>query len=208
MGDLVRSEHTTDRAKLHERFNEAVRAANHQHRHQIVSPLTITLGDEFQGLSRTLGASLKIVQQIRWALLKDGIECRFVIGLAELSTPINTEIAWNMMGHGLARAREKLGQKREANAYRFSLPDDPTIESLMDAVGLSVTDIESEWTPRQREIALRSLEQPDRSAALIKAFDVKESVFYKVRRAAKYDLYQTLMGCLSQTLAVLDEETA
>lgn len=191
---------------LHAHFNEAIRAANHSHQQKIVSPLTITLGDEFQGLCRTLVDSLKIVQQVRWTLLKEGIECRFVVGLAALSTPVNTQTAWNMMGVGLAQAREKLEQKREANAYRFSLPNDPMVESLMDAVGLALTDIESEWTPRQREISLASLEQPNQSAALIKSFKVKESVFYKIRRAAKYDLYQTLTGSLSQTLATLDKE--
>lgn len=206
MGDLVRSEHAADRAKLHRHFNEAIKAANDLHRRQIISPLTITLGDEFQGLSRTLVDSLKIVQHVRWTLLKDDIECRFVVGLAELSTPVNTRIAWNMMGSGLAQAREKLEQKREANAYRFSLPDNPTAESLMEAIGMALTDIESGWTVRQREIALAALEQPGQSAALIETFKVKESVFYKIRRAAKYDLYQVLASSLNRALADLDKK--
>ena len=53
MGDLVRSERAPAPEALHDAFNRAVAQENRRHADVIVSPLTITLGDEFQGLVAT-----------------------------------------------------------------------------------------------------------------------------------------------------------
>ncbi|WP_454762217.1 SatD family protein [Caulobacter segnis] len=206
MGDLVRSEQSTSTERLHRDFNLAVDAANIAYGSALSSPLTITLGDEFQGLVQDLTAALAIVRQVRWRLLNNGVRCRFVIGLVNLATPLNPNRAWNMMGPGLATARETLEQKRDPNAYRFSLPDQPTLQILMDGVGRALTDIEEGWTERQREVLLASFNQDDGAAALAERFKVRESVFYKIRRAAKFDLYATLWSALGQAALTIDQQ--
>src|SRR4051794_25517593 len=101
MGDLVRSGSASSIEELHAKFNGAVNQQNRIRRGSLVSPLTITLGDEFQGLSKTLVESLSIVRVLRLHLLARGVDCRFAIGLAQIQTPINVARAWNMMGPGL-----------------------------------------------------------------------------------------------------------
>lgn len=206
MGDLVHSEAAPSANELHYRFNVAVDEANAAFAKDLTSPLTITLGDEFQGLCRNLDVGLSLMRQVRWRLLKNDIQCRFVVGLVSLATPLNEVRAWNMMGPGLARAREKLGQKRDPNAYRFSFTDQPIFEALMDGVGLTLTDIETEWTKRQRDIVFASFRMAESSSVIAGRFGIAESVFYKIRRAAKFDLYSKLWSILHQAAATMDAE--
>ncbi|MFD2134716.1 hypothetical protein ACFSLT_04795 [Novosphingobium resinovorum] len=76
----------------------------------MASPLTITLGDEFQGPFTSLVAAAQAAREIRFELLGKDIDCRFVIGSIDLRTPVNSRRAWNMMGPGFADARERLGK--------------------------------------------------------------------------------------------------
>ncbi|MFD2783785.1 SatD family protein [Novosphingobium pokkalii] len=49
MGDIVNSSDAPSANGLHRTFNMAVEEANRRHAKDILSRLTITLGDEFQG---------------------------------------------------------------------------------------------------------------------------------------------------------------
>ena len=115
MGDLVGSERHADPRDLHARFNAAIDRQNKALAADMASPLTITLGDEFQGLFTSLVAAAQAAREIRFELLGKDIDCRFVIGSIDLRTPVNSRRAWNMMGPGFADARERLGEKRSAS---------------------------------------------------------------------------------------------
>jgi hypothetical protein len=205
MGDIVGSEAANSIAALHIVFNEAVKASNKQYKLKIVSPLTITLGDEFQGLATSLSAGLRVVRFLRHHLLARKVECRFVLGLAQLESPVNRAKSWNMMGPGLSNARQKLDDKRLPNAYRFSFPEDPVLETILDAVGLSITDIENGWTPRQFEIAQELLANNDLNAALASRLGVALRTLYKIRHAARMDLYESQWAAIDTVITDLDK---
>ena len=83
MGDLVASEAATSRRALHRVFNAAIDDVNAAQRATLVSPLTITLGDEFQGLADTLADAIRIARRVRWVRSsldteKDRRACRVV----------------------------------------------------------------------------------------------------------------------------------
>lgn len=69
------------------------------------------------------------MRNLRLQLMNEGIDCRFVIGRVDLETPLNPGKAWNMMGPGLSRARDKLNEKRAGSLYRFSIGQDPLLET-------------------------------------------------------------------------------
>ncbi len=205
MGDLVKSESSLAPELLYDRFNQQVDAINNTHAKHLSSPLTITLGDEFQGLVRTLAHAASLVRSLRLALLADKIECRFVIGLADIKTPINTERAWNMMGPGLSRARARLNEKSTSTQYRFSLPEAPLIETLLDAIGAGMTAIEQGWTDRQRDdiaAALNLISAKD----LAKRRGVTVHNIYKIRTAGKFDAYRLGWQAVLQALTAIDQE--
>jgi hypothetical protein len=204
MGDIIHSERASSVAQLHLKFNAAVEYVNNQMPADIVSPLTITLGDEFQGLTYTVSGSLHAARTMRLSLLEQDIACRLVVGLVRLESPVNPKTAWNMMGAGLARARERLSEKRNPNAYRFSLPEDAHLELLLDAIGYSLTDIEDGWTDRQRAVAIEALSSELSSADLAAEFDVVPRTLYKIRSAAKFEIYRNQWNVLELAASEID----
>jgi hypothetical protein len=206
MGDLIRSGSARDPMELHTHFNKAVAKANETFGEVIASPLTITLGDEFQGLCSTLTAGLAIIHQLRIRLLCAGAPCRFVLGLAKLDTPVNRKRAWNMIGAGLSSAREKLNDKRDPNVYRFAFPDMPVEQRLMDAVGLSLTLIERDWTDTQlRYISLLD-ESGESSKQLAKRLKITPRSVFKVLSAADAGFHAAQREALAFAARDLDRQ--
>jgi hypothetical protein len=204
MGDLVSSENAKSVRQLHDRFNKGVEALNATHRKDIASPLTITLGDEFQGLTRTISAALHIARTLRLNLILEDVKCRFVVGLARVETPINKKVAWNMMGPGLSTARQKLNDKHNANAVRFSLPEDPAIEPLLDAIGRSITEIQDSWTERQKELIAANETAEGSAKAVARKLRIASNTYYKIRRAARLDLHDAQWDALDSACRSLD----
>ncbi|MCV0429030.1 MAG: SatD family protein, partial [Roseibium sp.] len=64
MGDVIGSEQM-ERSRLHARFNSAVQAINTEYGSLLLSPLTITLGDEFQGLLPGSAEAFQIANVLR-----------------------------------------------------------------------------------------------------------------------------------------------
>jgi hypothetical protein len=205
MGDLVRSESSLPVDLLHERFNTAVDDQNVAHANALLSPMTITLGDEFQGLVRSLEQAVMIARDLRFQLLSDGIDCRFVVGLAKIKTPINSQKAWNMMGPGLSRAREKLNQKKSDQFYRFSISDSPVMELMLDALGAGLSATERDWTDQQRKdiSALMSGLSP---TELARQRNVSVHSIYKVRSSGNFDTYVLQWHAISEALTSLDKQ--
>ncbi|MEO0937116.1 MAG: SatD family protein [Pseudomonadota bacterium] len=204
MGDIVDSEGVMDRRALHARFNHAIEARNTRAQPAPASPLTITLGDEFQGLTHTLRQAAELARALRMDLLAGGIECRFVIGQVRLETEVNPDRAWNMMGEGLGRARDRLNEKRAGRAYRFSLLGDDVTEALLEALGASLSTFETGWTARQREVIAAHMDGAEADA--IAAQDgVSRHSIYKVRAAGHYEPYR--LGW-SAVMTALDAQDA
>lgn len=205
MGDLVASERAQSLKTVHRAFNEAIDFANDRYGADIESPLTITLGDEFQGLTRSLTRAWEIASTLRLRMLAASLSCRFVIGTARIETPINPREAWNMMGRGLAEARDKLNDKRVSNAYRFSLPGETLVEPLLDAVGDSLTEVERGWTRTQLRYYSSARDESRTNAEIAKSLGVTPRSLYKVLHAARGDLHRRQSAVVARALTELDE---
>lgn len=205
MGDIVKSEKSLAPEQLHSQFNNAIDIQNQIHANVLVSPLTITLGDEFQGLTRKISQAAPIVRELRWNLMKNDIDCRFVIGLVEMKTDINPDKAWNMFGKGLARAREKLNEKRSGTLYVFSFAENPVTEILLNALGTGLTAIERGWTEQQRD-DITEIMRGRRPAELAQDRDVSVHSIYKVGRSGNLDAYMTQWNAIDKALTDLDNQ--
>ncbi|MBM2293398.1 hypothetical protein JQX09_15315 [Sulfitobacter pseudonitzschiae] len=205
MGDLVRSESSLPVELLHAGFNQAVDRQNLEHAASLISPLTITLGDEFQGLTHTLTQAIEIVRGLRLALLAEEIDCRFVVGTVEIKSPINSSKAWNMMGPGLARARNKLNQKKTNQLYRFSIAEAPVTEALLDAIGVGLSTIERSWTDQQRE-DISALLGGLSPAELSEHRNVSVHSIYKVRRSGDFDAYTLQWSAVNKALSEFEKK--
>lgn len=207
MGDLVDSEGARSRTALHAAFNDAVKRENDMPA-AIASPLTITLGDEFQGLVCSFSAAIEIARRMRLRLLAQDVECRFAIGLVTLSSPLNTAAAWNMLGSGLAETRDHLNDKALTTAYRFYLPSptDGIVARLMESVGRALTMTEQAWTARQREVAWGFLIEGHTVKTLHLQTKTTERNIYKILNAAHLDPYREWWDDLQIAAKHLDAE--
>lgn len=205
MGDLVHSENVPDRAVLHATFNAAIDRQNRLRADALASPLTITLGDEFQGLVRSLVAGFETARALRLDLLDHGVECRFALGIVTLATPLNAERAWNMMGPGLAATRERLNEKKDDRLYRFVVPENPLIEALLDASAATMTAMERGWSETQRH-DIEALLDGQTPAQIAEGRNVSVRSIYKTRLSGGFNLYKLHLEAIRQALAHFDAQ--
>lgn len=210
IGDIQGSQQADDRARLQERFEEAVDYANAAVEHvnefyeslpetgreKLVSPMVVTAGDEFQGLfggpQEAAGAVSVVADWMApWNL-------RFGLGLGPLETPVNPDQAIGMDGPCLRRAREALDQAKADDGWlrtRGFGEADRYIGRVVDPIGV----LRERWTPRQAEF-VHELRRHGTQKEVAQALDVSESTVSESLAAAAYgtirDAHHALTGLL------------
>ena len=125
MGDVMGSRRL-DATKLRQQLKTLLSASNRDLNTEILSPYTTTLGDEFQGVARSLRGVAECIFYWEETRIKkeNNFGIRYVAHYGEIQTPINTEVAYGMMGPGLTKARALLTDKRRGQPrFSFDLPD-------------------------------------------------------------------------------------
>jgi hypothetical protein len=128
----------------------------------IFSPLTITLGDEFQGVvdSKKAGTEL-IIKSERWLLVHQAsFRLRYVLWYGPIDMPINTQIAYGMLGQGLTTAREMLLKMKKQKKNRFYIGNEQPDEVLNRLFFLHHS-ITAKWKRRDYELAGTLLQTGD-----------------------------------------------
>ncbi len=137
MADVVHSgEHNG--SQLMDSFKEIVNSVNSAYESEILSPLTITWGDEFQGVISSLEVGISIIFHLEEEMIHQGADykLRYVLLYGEIETSINTTVAYEMLGSGLTDARKKIERLKSQNNERIliSIPSDlriPLNKSLL-----------------------------------------------------------------------------
>jgi|LGVE01.1.fsa_nt_gb hypothetical protein len=125
MGDVVASRRV-DARELRRHLKSLVASCNSDLKSLILSPYTITLGDEFQGIALSLRAIAESIFYFEETRVKKKyhFKLHYVGHYGEIQTPINREIAYEMMGPGLTQARALLTDRyRGRPRFVFDLPD-------------------------------------------------------------------------------------
>ncbi len=178
MADIISSRHIHKNDDFMHQFKALVKLANTEFAHHIISPLTITLGDEFQGIVN----STKTLFDLLFFLEEQIIEAHYPYGLryslvfGEIETEINKEIAYEMYGPGLTRAREALTTAKETGDNYFIAINEHLDDQLRLCMKL-YQSIKSEWKLSEFEIVSAFLKHKDYK-------DLKRIGLYKTRSGA------------------------
>jgi hypothetical protein len=132
MGDVIESR-KLNATRLRQQLKTLLSACNRDLKPEIISPYTTTLGDEFQGIAGSLHAVAETIFCLDEARIKKQYDfmIRYVAHYGEIQTPINTDMAYGMMGPGLTKARALLTDKRRGEPrFCFELPDKQLAENL------------------------------------------------------------------------------
>lgn len=108
--------------KLMREFHELTKYVNEFKRSSILSPLTITLGDEFQGVVKDVKSAIKLIIVLEERIIQEqyDIKLRYVLHVGNIESQLNRKVAYEMLGPGLTRARESLFQlKKEECRFHF-----------------------------------------------------------------------------------------
>jgi len=132
-----------------EAFTQLVAGCNQELGSEILSPYTITLGDEFQGVAASLGAALRTIFCLEEESLRAQLafRLRYVVHYGEIDSPLNPVRAHAMVGPGLTTARKLLGRKRKKRwRFLFEL-DDSFLARQLNRIFVVIQSIEARWKP-------------------------------------------------------------
>lgn len=135
MADVVASG-AKNQKQLMKDFKKLIGKINESYQDYILSPLTITLGDEFQCVLKDLDASINIIIHLEEAIIHEKInfQLRYILNQGNIETPINKTIAYEMLGQGLTDARQKLTDvKQNKQRFLISIENKFQQEILTDA---------------------------------------------------------------------------
>jgi hypothetical protein len=109
MADIIGSSDRPGK-RLMRRFLEMVDGVNAGNADRLLSPLTVTLGDEFQGVPESVDAAVDLIIALEQQRVHQQADflLRYVIVEGVIETPLNPVRAHEMLGPGLTRAREQL----------------------------------------------------------------------------------------------------
>lgn len=84
IGDIIESKKIQDRAQVQQQLLRLMKELNWQYQDYLISPFTVTTGDEFQALFSPNSYMFQIIDQLSVAF--SPYEIRFGIGVGEHST--------------------------------------------------------------------------------------------------------------------------
>jgi hypothetical protein len=163
MADIIKSSQKKGAPLMHE-FSEIVDSVKQRRQEDFLSPPTITLGDEFQSVIKDLAAAVQVMLAIEEEIIikRKSFKLRYVLHYGEIETPINPEIAWGMLGTGLATARNLLEELKGRRAERFFLLlEDAEKDAVLNKIFFLYSAVIDDWKTKDAETLSLFLQYPD-----------------------------------------------
>lgn len=191
MADIANSQ-KLEQPQVQQNFINLVKEVNTKFKNKIFSPLTITLGDEFQGVVKEIKYALEIIIFIEESLVKvnSTIKLRYVVLEGEIDTEINHLNAWEMVGKGLTDARKKLTElKQKSSSFYFQLNNVIKTDNLNNLFTLYLIFAEI-WGRKNGELINQLLHENDYKK-VAKTLGKNSSLIWKRKKSLKIDAYHS-----------------
>lgn len=159
IGDIKKSKKIEDRKFIQIKLKKVLDGINERYACDLSAKFVITLGDEFQGLLCKGENVLNIIEEVKREMYP--IQVRFGIGVGEITTDINFEMAIGADGPGYYNARQAIEilkqseqkNKTKSSDLRIEIEDDKSsVSILLNTIFSLMTVIQNNWSERQREI--------------------------------------------------------
>lgn len=196
IGDLVASRRSSLRQQLQEQLKGALDDLNRD-RSGLISPYTLTLGDEFQVVyeraDRLFADCLSIAAAVH------PVRMRFAISLGDISTELNPEQALGMDGPAFYQARDGIDALKRSGEL-FTLAGLNDTDQALAAGGLGLFSHQlSKWQANRLRI-LSHLLQGWRVERIAKQLDISEQAVYKNINSGGLHAVIRLLTALTDTL--------
>ena len=119
IGDIIDSRKSTDRQALQDRFQQTLSDINREYDEYFASNLTVTLGDECQGLMNVHHLWYEVIQRLREKMAPTRM--RFGVGVGEMSTHFEKHTSIGADGQPYWSARQMLDELKKERKDRSIL---------------------------------------------------------------------------------------
>lgn len=190
MADIINSGEKNSKQLMVD-FQNVVVDINQQNKSLLLSPLTITLGDEFQGIAKNIKSAISLLFLLQEKIIKLGahFKLRYVIVEGAIDTPINENIAYGMLGEGLTKARKLLeASKSEDENYHFELKDAKKSEALTHSLYLYQSIVDG-WNLERDEELLNGFIELDDYKKVAEKLGKTRSQIWKRRKSLQIAEY-------------------
>lgn len=164
MADVINSGRKNS-SLLMQQFKDVVSLINKEKSKNLISPLTITLGDEFQGLTNTMENGIKTIFDIEEIILDKqyDLKLRYVLLYGQIDTEINNNIAYEMLGEGLTNARKDINSlKNKDSRFQIRLnKDEEKKEKYLNKAFFIYQSFVDSWKEKDLEIVKEFLLHED-----------------------------------------------
>lgn len=213
IGDIKGSKSIKDRNQVQEKLRTTLKEINEKYNNDISAKFMITLGDEFQGLLSRGTNTMQIILEIERRMYP--IKIRFGVGVGEITTDINHDMAIGADGPGYYKARTaieylKENEKRKqisASDIRFEVDGENQATTIMLNTILSLLAvIKYAWSDRQREVIWDMLENQDSQVDVAKRLNIKQPTVQGILVAGKYYAYRDALDTIAKALEEIRRE--
>ncbi len=199
MADVIGSSKRNGKALMNA-LKAGVTYVNKKGSKQILSPMTITLGDEFQGVVKNPHAALQMILDMEMYLmsLKSSFKLRYVVYEGDIQTKLNKDRAYEMLGPGLTAAREQLNNlKSSKNRFIVYLKDKELTEKL-NLMLVVLQGIIDQWTPSQQKVVTTFLELDD-YRKVAERLNRDSTAIWRRKRSLMIDEFNSLKNLILNT---------
>jgi hypothetical protein len=190
IGDISNSKKIAphERASLQKTLDKAFSKMNRVLNSHFLSPLMLTIGDEFQAVCTTPESAWEVVLQLNSLAHTLDIQMRFAISHGKLLTAINREAPLKMDGPVFWKARELIEQKDRQ--FNFHIEGDP-LNSTFRVLGFTLEETQNMWTSIQAKYVFYLLENPDQNPTeAARFFEKTPSTLHRMLKTTHIDLYR------------------
>ncbi|VUX03128.1 Uncharacterised protein [Streptococcus constellatus] len=196
IGDVIESKKIQDRAQAQQQLLQLMKELNQQYQNDLISPFTVTAGDEFQALFSPNSYMFQIIDQLSVAFAP--YEIRFGIGVGDMITEINKEQSIGSDGPAYWLAREAITYIHDKNDYGInhisvSMADE-NVSQTINTMLAACSFIQSKWTDVQYDVLKQLLaenvyDETFSHKEMAKLLGITPSAFNKRIKASGLKIY-------------------
>jgi len=209
IGDMVGSRHIKNRQAAQKQLKQILSNLNaDRDQLALVSPFTVTLGDEFQALLSNTQNIWKAIWAIEAALYP--VKLRYAIGLGEIHTQIDPDKAIGMDGPAFHLAREAMSELK-TSGNSFSIKGELSCKDVVDPALALLSLHCDKWRGNRIQVFAGRL-AGTRIDALSKSLSISEQAVYQNINDGALETCEALLQGLStqmdRALAAKVEKTS
>jgi len=186
IGDIVQSRQIADRGTFQEQFHGTMQFVNKTFAEAIVSPFTVTLGDEFQAILHKADPIFRLRRMLQEKLNPQHIVLG--IGVGTIDTRINWVSSVGMDGPALRIARQCV-EKAKIHPPRMQFGIQGFPAGLLNCLMHFLETVEKKHSPIQRQV-IQLYQKLKNQKLVARRLGVSQPSVSQVLKAAHYSLLQ------------------